>query len=186
VLSEAHRPHGGRDVLRSWRLPGFVAVASVLGVFSHLAAGGSTPAVPGLLVSLAALLATWSLLARQEQSSLRLVALVWLSQVEVHLGLTMTWGPAGHHHDAGVSLAMIGAHALAGMVVAWWLRRGEAFAWGAACRLGSMLVARPHVVLVLRPSAGFVEVAGPRAVATRWPDTAPRRGPPGIPCSIAG
>jgi hypothetical protein len=129
--------------------------------------------------------ATWSLLARQEQSSGRLVLLVWLSQCEVHLGLT-AWGPAVHHHDGGLSPAMIGAHALAGLVVAWWLRRGEAFAWGAACRLGRLLVAQPRFPPFLVSPAGLVVSSGLRPLRTRWPDAAPRRGPPGICCCFAG
>lgn len=170
---------GRRDLMLAWRMPIFVVVTLVLGVLSHVSAARTAGAVPGLVISVGALVATWTLLARGEQSPVRMVLLVWVSQLEVHLSLAVPSDSALQHHDGAGGVRMLGGHALAGLLVALWLRRGEALAWRAASRLGGLLgVPRSPVGLVLPRACAQVEPGSQPARCPWWSTADPRRGPP--------
>lgn len=92
----------------------------------------------------------------------------------VHAGSGMV-----HHPGSGLSpVWMLLAHALAGLLAAAWLRRGEAAAWRAVRRLLPSLPAAARLPLVpARPDHALPTVpASPPAVFVLLCD--PRRGPP--------
>jgi hypothetical protein len=100
-----------------------VAIAAL----GHLTAGGALPSGAVIAVFAGAVAVAWVLSARRVTPS-QLVGLLLLCQVCVHLGAstgTMT-----------MSAAMLASHALATVLSALVLARGEAFVWQLADRLG--------------------------------------------------
>lgn len=170
--------------LSRWvRLPGFCAASVLVGVGGHQVAHGTPPTVPTLTLALALVAMTWYAVSRRELGAARLTLIVWLSQVEVHLAMT----PGGHgaHHASGPvphttwSWQMLLWHALAGLVVALWLRRGESATW----RLIRRLVHRqlPHLASSLPAGprqASVVSHRGASLYLRRESRRLSRRGPP--------
>jgi hypothetical protein len=112
------------DWVLTLRIPLFCVVSTVLGLVGHVAAGGGIPSVANLaLVAVAVFVAARSV-GTSQQSLPRLVAMLWATQAGVHVLL-----PSSH---CSTPLALWAGHALAGLLVAAWLRRGEAWAWRAA------------------------------------------------------
>jgi len=135
------------------RVPVFTLATVTLGVSAHLAAGGSPPG-PGVLGILLAAVALASLgLSHREQRLPRVIAGVAAVQLGVHVAL-LGHDPAtmaGSSHAPG---QMVAAHAVAALVLAWWLRRGEAAAWRATTRTIRLALADPRPPLI--PPAGEV------------------------------
>lgn len=145
--------------VRTVRAVTFAAVMLMLAVGAHAAAGGM---VPGPWVTGTALVVT-SVAARPLTGRERgpVAAVTAAAQLVLHLGvgLSMASGrgtgeamPSARRHllTGHGSGWMVGAHVGAGLAAAWWLRRGEAWAW--------------RLVLLL------AVLAGP---ALRWPRPAP-------------
>jgi hypothetical protein len=123
--------------LSRWaRLPGFCGTSVAVGVGGHQVAHGTPASMPALTLAIALVSMTWYALSRHELSAARLTLLVWLSQLEVHLALLSTSHDATHHATTAAPQShplagwqMLLAHALAGLVVSLWLRRGESSTW---------------------------------------------------------
>jgi hypothetical protein len=144
----------------------FAAVCMLLATAGHALSSGSAPPAAavlagGALVWLAARRVTGS------QRSLRaIVPAVGAAQFGLHLLFTYTarslaaaalaesGAHAGHHHPAPsatghglwMTVAMVAAHAAAGLAAAWWLRRGEATAWALAAALSARAAAPFHAL----------------------------------------
>lgn len=186
--------------LPSLRAIGFGATAIPVSAVSHCLAGGSTPSLLTVvlawtIVALAHRLA----LARTEQSWLVLAATLTLIQLGLHLlwagaeprpstghplphvaaHVAQVAQAAGHGlgHD-GLSGRMVLAHAVAGALLGFLLRCGEAALWSTARHLAHRL---SLVVHVLRALAGTTTIdpcdcpARWQAWPTPWLDPATRR-----------
>lgn len=150
-------------------MPAFSAVTVALGVAAHLTAGGMAPDGAQLILMLLVVALTWRSLARTEQSLLRLTAGVAGVQVAIHLMLgegSMTGQVSAHvHRSAGPapglpSAVMLACHIAAGLLVAVWLRRGEATAWSA-----------------IRAVAPLIRCAAPGALCAQVPARAGHQAP---------
>ena len=167
---------GGRSVV-------FAVATTALGAGAHTAAGGGTPDRAVLVAALVVLALGAHVLTERERGLPAVVAGVAASQAGLHVALL------GHHHAgpgaAAVplgGLSMTGAHAVAVLALACWLRRGEAALWAAARRVGAAVLALPA------PPAAPLPGAPQRTVpVTRRPAVAAplllllahgRRGPP--------
>jgi hypothetical protein len=127
------------------RVPVFTAACVVLGVAAHSAAGGSTPGAGVVLVMVVAVAMTSASLECREQGLPSIVLAVALAQLGVHVALL-----AGHDHAASRvgenRPALFIAHAWPVVVLAWWLRRGEAAAWRATAQVWPHLVRLPCIL----------------------------------------
>lgn len=170
------------------RVPLSTVVTTGLGILAHLAGGGRPPGAAALVVLLTLITLLWKVMARVEQSLLRLLGgVVWV-QVGIHFTLsqghvtstTATDGcaesagapglpPHGTATSAVTSAAgdamhsggwMWLAHGVAALGVAYWLRRGEAACWRALRR----------VVMRLLPAVRAVGI--PHRDAKTWVDDA--------------
>lgn len=124
------------------RIPAFTAGSVGLGVVAHVAAGGNPPGVGMMLLMVAAVTLTFASLTRRERALPWIVVAVGFVQLGMHVALL-----GGHEHanpaaaDNGPALVI--AHAVAVVALAWWLRRGEAAAWRAAVKVWRRLVRLP-------------------------------------------
>ena len=115
-------------------------------------------------------------LSHGEQRLPRVIAGVAAVQLGVHIGLL------GHHTAQALPrtalLPMTAAHAAAALVLAWWLRRGEAAAWRAAARTLRLVLGDAAPPLI--PRAGRVRPAAalPRPVPALPGPVRYVRGPP--------
>jgi hypothetical protein len=189
------------------RVPLFTVATVGLGILAHLAGGGGPPGLATLLLMLAAVALLWKVAARTEQSLLRLLGVMVWVQLGIHLALsqaslgssagqsdcsTMTAMASGGSGAAGGTTAMPAGHAMHGslwmwvahgaaaLLVAAWLRRGEAACWRALRRVVARLAPPVRALPVLEPNLkSWVDDAGdarpdpaPALLGHRW------RGPP--------
>ncbi|HEY3683961.1 MAG TPA: hypothetical protein VGL93_13010 [Streptosporangiaceae bacterium] len=127
------------------------------------------------------------LLAGRERSLPVILAAVLAAEAGLHLVFSAL-GPAaapqltampGHPMTADHGLAMVIAHAWAGLLASWWLHRGERAAWALLRRLGARL---PRLLVAAGPPAlprvraAVARVAPPRARLIRY--CLVERGPP--------
>jgi hypothetical protein len=91
--------------------------------------------------------------------------------------------PSGGHG----ALAMIAAHVIAGLLCAWWLRTGEAAAFGLLWTMAMSLLAPLSLIVAWRPVSLSPRRVGPPAHSNERPrhglllaDTMVRRGPPPV------
>lgn len=157
-----------------WLRAAALGVTSVgLAAGGHIAAGGHVePVFAGLLV-VAAVLASHGWL-RRERGLVAITAAVGTVQIAVHLGLTV-----GHSHNAGPM--MIGAHAAMALVLAAFLRSGEARIHAAARRryLAWLVAVRLLIADLPRPLPSARRIEPVQGLHTLWtPTPGPMRGPP--------
>jgi hypothetical protein len=167
------------SIARALRLPVFATATTLLAVAAHVAGGGSRPG-PGLVLLLSCLVAlAFSRFAQHERSYPRLLTAVGAVQVGMHLALLDPQDAAHAGHHTGSPLDLLVAHGVAVLVVAWWLRQGEAATWRALrrvfpsrCRSGPAEVVLPVRGLALLPAPA----AFPASALV--PGLPGRRGPP--------
>lgn len=208
--ADQSRPDAVTAVSLALRIPVFTVVTLGLGMGAHVMAGGSPP-TGGALLTLAVLVGlAWRVVAAREQSLVQLTLTLWAMQAGLHVAMAdggcgavsgMTHHEAGHlvasaealvscsGMPPGMAHGAMGApwagmwvtHAVAGLLVALWLRRGEARVWRAVRRLlprlrSAFSAARVRKAL-RRPAWVSVPVADLHApVLVAISD--PRRGPP--------
>ncbi|HVN11141.1 MAG TPA: hypothetical protein VMT69_03530 [Kineosporiaceae bacterium] len=110
-------------------MPAFTLPTVTLAVSAHLAGGGRPPDVGTVVVLLGSVALLSAAVSARRQNLPRLLLGVVLVQAGVHIALL------GHHTPASAQAVggplMVPAHALASVVLAWWLTKGEAALWGA-------------------------------------------------------
>jgi hypothetical protein len=180
------------------RLPSAVLVTLVLGTAFHVAAGAAAAPPAALLRTAAVLALLWAAVCRNELGLRQLVMAVWTSQAVVHFMLLPQeldvmaassspcpmpggTGPSGTAMQAGdTGWQALVAHGVAGLLTAWWLRRGERRVWAAARRTAREFLALLTPRLTGRRrcrTAGFAAPSTIAASAERW-TACQRRGPP--------
>ncbi|WP_454042026.1 hypothetical protein [Cellulosimicrobium sp. Marseille-Q8652] len=171
----------GTGPLRAARALLLAVAVVALSLVSHDVAGGAAPGAVPLVVLTALAAVAVRPLTRREVGLPRLLSLLGLGQVVLHLvfercaAMSPTAAPAPHgHDDPGQVLSMLGAHALATLVLAVVLRYGDACLW----RLWSWLSGRR---IPGRPRPVVVGAAVPLTSA-RLPS--PRRAP--VPGAVGG
>lgn len=148
-----------------------------LAASGHIAAGGHVEPVFAGLLLVAAVLAAHGWL-RRERGLPAITAAVLVAQVAVHLGLTV-----GHGHSA--STTMLAAHAVMALVLAGFLRFGEARIHAAARRryLRWLVALRLLIADLPRPLPRTRPQAPAQRYRTLWtPTPGPMRGPPTLAC----
>jgi hypothetical protein len=158
---------------RTCRSATATAVTITAGAAGHLIGHGTVSLAGLLITALPIALAAWVLTARE--CTLAMIAGATFSgQLAVHVLLsTLSGMPADGARMSGSSmdgaLSMFLGHALAAVVVAWWLRRGERRIWTAlrraataARRLGLLLGSSP------RPPACPAQRRLPASPAAPW------------------
>jgi len=138
------------------RGPVFVTTACALAIVAHVAGGGAVPDAMHLVLAVLVATLGWAPAASEWHGPVRAVLRVALVQVGLHVVLGQAliaddqWA-AGHVHgsdlagsgSAGAAMAgpsllpgpvMLAAHALAAVLLALWLLRGERAAWAAVLR----------------------------------------------------
>lgn len=161
------------------RVPVFTAATVVLGVGAHVAAGGAAPAIGQLLLITAVVAAISSAVATRELRLPALVGAVALTEAGIHVAL-LGQAHAGHGVDRSGSSGMLLAHLAASLLLAWWLRRGEAAVWHMVVRAGR-LVRLPSAPVRLRlpEMLRLVATAGTRRLRRLHVGPVhPVRGPP--------
>jgi hypothetical protein len=150
----------GLDRLRHrLRVPVFTAATVTLGIGAHLAAGGVAPSASLLGLITAVVTALCAATAGRELRLPALLGAVALTEAGIHVAL-LGQDHAAHGAARSGSAAMLLAHMAASVLLAWWLRRGEAAVWRAVQRAGSLLAlatAGPPLQLprVPRPRTGI-------------------------------
>lgn len=175
-----------------------------LGALGHLVAHGSAPGVIGLALAGALCWLLWSASTDRELGAVGVLWRVWLCQAFVHgslvVGAASAPAHSSHAHSTTVTApplhlphllgqggwGMFAMHALAGVAVAWWLRRGEALAWRVARRAIAHLTAAlrtPDVVLLSAGPAAPICPARPALLVSQLALAGiGRRGPPPLGC----
>ena len=138
VLDRSRLLMASRPLLRAG---GFAAVATPVSLAGHVAAGAPAPDHATVLLGVSlTVLAHRALLGRRERSWPVITLALASTQLGLHLLLS---GDAGTHVHAlrpassGSGLppvAMLAAHALAALVLGWFLRQGEQALWSAGGR----------------------------------------------------
>ena len=151
---------------RRLRVPVFTAATVSLGVGAHLAAGGTEPSAGQLGLVSAVVAVLCAVVAGHE---LRMPAL-------------LGEGHAAHAVDRSGSAGMLLGHLAASVLLACWLRRGEAAAWRAVSRAGRLLavavaVAGPALRLPGLPRT-TAEAPAPLLRSVHVRPVHPVRGPP--------
>ena len=169
------------------RVPAFSLVTVGLGVAGHVLAGGHPPAWSMLAVLVGLVSLIWRVVARAEQSLLRLGMAVYAVQAGIHIAL-LTPPAAGSASMPGMGSGpfpvhpggMLAAHVLAGLGVAVWLRRGESLFWGLVRRAVQRLVRSRPVPTALHFASTRLPRARPlRCAVGVWLVLChPWRGPP--------
>lgn len=178
------------------------SVATFVALLSHMAAGGSLPAVVGVLAPWVLSIAVCTVLAGRKLSFARLAIAVSVSQVLFH-SLFAVGGPSGaasstaigHSHHAELVISASGAaavdpwmwaaHAIAALITIAAIYRGEA----AVVRLVAVaknLLAKARRRIRILPATPRVPAYRPRLTPQLlqplgWvPALTPRRGPPAL------
>jgi hypothetical protein len=115
-------------------------VTTVLAVAAHVAGGGARPGPGTIALSTVLVALGCHRLVHRERSYPALLAMTGATQVGLHVVLL---DPAGQDHgvqdhtghQGRTGAAMVLAHAVAVLLVTWWLRRGEAATWHALRRV---------------------------------------------------
>lgn len=165
-----------------------------LSIGAHLVGGGAPPSPGAAALIIAALLWSGLILTQWRLGRTALAISLGLSQVLLHSVLTVSEGPAscaavGDHHNIALAcaggapmphetpVAMFAAHALAALLLALILARGEDALWFVAGLLCPSLPTSPTLrvlaPLTLAPSQG-----GERTPAITVLGGVGRRGPP--------
>ena len=160
------------------RVLGFTVPTVSLAILAHLAAGGAPPALGTLAVLFGAVALLSAGLAPREHGLPHLLAGVAGVQVGVHVALL------DHHAQVAPASsssagAMAAGHAVAALLLAWWLRRGEALLWRAAAR--AMWSLFRDLALPAFPIRAHVPAPSrqtPRSHSTPWLAIPTLRGPP--------
>lgn len=161
---------------------GIVIGLALLGISSagH-ASGGGVVAAPALLLASVAAVLVGIALSDREWRLPRLLVVLAGGQVVLHVALSAGHGGAhaGDHAASGADARMLMGHAVALVLVAVALRRGEDLVWRVAASLGSPLLATvgAGVRLVCVPAALTRAGIKPRARDLVRHDVV-RRGPP--------
>lgn len=136
--------------LRAARTSVGVAMAVGLGCAGHAVAGGRV-AWSGALFAAVLVAGPMWLAARRELTWPVLALLLSLGQFVVHVAFLGVGSHDPGVHSGASSWPMLAAHAVAGAVIALWLRVGERRLWRAARRCLTVLLVwlpRPVVVVV--------------------------------------
>lgn len=160
------------------RVLGFTVPTVSLAILAHLAAGGAPPALGTLAVLFGAVALLSAGLAPREHGLPHLLAGVAGVQVGVHVALL------DHHAQVAPASSssagtMATGHAVAALLLAWWLRRGEALLWRAAAR--AMWSLFRDLALPAFPIRAHVPAPSrqtPRSHSTPWLAIPTLRGPP--------
>jgi hypothetical protein len=157
----------------------FTLATVALGVGGHLAGGGRAPSAVVLAGLLAGGAVAASGMAGREQTLPRIVLAVGAIQVGIHAVL-MAPTPGMHQHAGAMpGHAMVGWHAVAVLLVAWWLRRGEAAAWRLARALADRLLHPRSSLALPDPRVSVLgQGRGRLGVAHRAVEGWSGRGPP--------
>jgi len=174
------------------RVPTFTFASLGLALAAHVAAGGSLPG-PGVLAVLAlTVAAVCGVVATGERGPVSIGAAMAAVQLGVHLGLSastvggppmpdemvMAWTPGDPGAAVGQPLTMSVGHAAVGVLLTWWLARGEAATWRAVRRLVARLLPHAHHGTTAPPCRVPPSALAP-APRRRLTDELPtRRGPP--------
>jgi hypothetical protein len=161
------------------RVAVFTLATVALGVGGHLAGGGRAPSAVVLAGLLAGCAVAASGMAGREQTMPRLVLAVGAIQLGIHAVL-MSPTPGMHQHGSAMpGRAMVTWHAVAVLLLAWWLRRGEAAAWRLARALAERLLHPRSLPALPEPWAGVLgQGRGQLAMAHRAVQGWSGRGPP--------
>ncbi len=178
--------------MRTARTVFFTAVCLLLSTAGHALAAGDAPASAAVVAGGGLVFLAAHRFAGRERSLAQLTGAVLSAQLGLHGLFSYVPAPAADGHQAmtqhavpTMTLDMFAAHVVAGLLVAWWLRRGEALLWSAGHRLAAALPLGRALGL-LRPDpapAGPATVlpvpAGVRTPAiTLLSHAVSRRGPP--------
>jgi hypothetical protein len=175
--------------LRLVRASIFATVCVILTCLGHFAASGRPIAGWAIGAAFAGALGFAYVLAGHERSLATIVGGLLGGQFVLHTLFSTGHAhhaaaqPAVHHDDASNGLGMTLAHLLAGVVSAWWLRRGERGAWRLA-RMAAAALLRPpllssHVAEVLdEPAVIPGEAVMPRPRSPVLRHVVVLRGPP--------
>jgi hypothetical protein len=165
-----------RPLGRPVRLARSVAAALVCvlaAAVGHVAAGGALPALAAAAVFAGAAPVAWLLSSRRVTPG-QLTGLLVLCQVCVHLG-----APSGHSGDMSMGPGMVLGHALATLVSAAVLARGERFVWRLAERLGLRAAPLLRTVAAIPSVRPPLAVVAPRSLRdVRLAHSRSLRGPP--------
>ncbi|NYH52836.1 O-antigen/teichoic acid export membrane protein [Nocardiopsis arvandica] len=133
--------------LRLPRATVFATVCTGVSSAGHVLAAGHAVPPLGLAAGFVLVLAVAHGLFRSEQRLGPLVCTTLWCQVALHLlfAVASPGGAVPHAAGSGVGPGMLLAHALAGVVCAWWLRQGERAALALAGLVRSLL----HRLLLL-------------------------------------
>jgi hypothetical protein len=162
-----------RPLGRPVRIARCVAAALVCvlaAAVGHVAAGGPLPALGAAAVFAGATPVAWLLSSRRVTPG-QLTGLLILCQVCVHL--------AAPHGDMSMGPGMVLGHALATVVSAAVLARGERFVWTLAERLGLGLAPLLRTVVAILSVRPPLAVVAPRSLRdVRLAHSRSLRGPP--------
>jgi hypothetical protein len=204
-----------RGRVRALRVSVFSLVCMLLSAAGHAVATGSRPALVGVVAGSGVVVFVGNVLAGRERSWAQISGAVLGLQVVLHAVVSSAAGvetppaaygpqsaPVEHQlahvqqahagatglmqHGPGAVAAMVLGHALAALLAAWWLRRGEALAWRLGRRVAEAVVRLRKVRRRLRVSplpAGplllpRIEVRRPLINRLVLLHTVIRRGPP--------
>jgi hypothetical protein len=165
----------------SARVSIFTLATVALAVGGHLAGGGRAPSAVVLAALLAGSAVAASGMAGREQTLPHLTIAVLAIQVGIHAVLMSPTSNMAQHGGAMPSDAMVAWHALAALLLAWWLRRGEAAAWRLARALAERVL-NPRLSQTLpEPGTGArSQGAGRLGAGSRTAEGWSRRGPPRV------
>jgi hypothetical protein len=150
-----------RGDVRALRAAVFTVVCVLLATAGHGMSAGVMPAPAAVLAGGSLTLLLAARLAGRERSLVEILAGVFTAQLGVHLlylsAAAPDQGPRTAHEHAAAYVAvhahhasgpfMLLAHAVAGLVAAWWLRRGEVALWE-MCRRLAAVAALPFLALL--------------------------------------
>lgn len=165
---------------RGRRTAASLVAALLTGAAGHVVGGGTWSGSAIAAAAAVLLLPCWLMTAR-ERGFPAIAALLALGQVGTHVTLTVAADSHMAHlsADRGVpGLGMLGAHLVATVLLAWWIRQGERRVWAGVRRLvRSLFVAAPVVCPEAGLRPGFLETSLPARAALLL-HTVVTRGPP--------
>ena len=178
-----------QGVLRTARTVFFTAVCLLLSTTGHAFAAGDVPAPAAVVAGGGLVFLVAHRLAGREWSLIQVTGTVLVSQLGLHALFSyvplpaatthhsvepplhehageftapLAAEPAGMAHAApSMTLTMVLAHVVAGVLVAWWLRRGEALLWDLCRWLAAAAVPLRQVLALLQVDA---PPAGPATI----------------------
>jgi hypothetical protein len=159
----------------------FTLATVLLGLAGHLTGGGQLPSAIVLAGLLAGTAVAASGMAGREQTLPRITLAVGAIQVGIHAVLMSPTPGMVDHGGAMPGDSMVAGHAVAAVLLAWWLRRGEAAAWRLARALAERL-SHPGSSLALPEHRAGVRSHGPGRLGavSRSVEGWSRRGPPRV------